>query len=101
MAGDGIQTHHDRVPKVKRVPVSVRSIIQDYLNMVDWRHIQTEGPQGGTEDWSTCPSFIQWVIPSQESGELVKSLIYEPPRQSLTEDLKEIKGILTEGTPIS
>ena len=59
MAGDGIQTHHARVPKVKRVPASARDIIQDYLNMVDWRHIQTECPQGGTEDWHTSPGFIQ------------------------------------------
>ena len=35
MAGDGIQTHHARVPRVKRVPTSARNIIQDYLNMVD------------------------------------------------------------------
>jgi hypothetical protein len=27
MAGDGIQTHHARVPKVKRVPASARSIM--------------------------------------------------------------------------
>jgi hypothetical protein len=54
MAGDGIQTHHALVPKVKRVPASARSIIQEYLNMVDWRHILTGGPQGGTEDWYTC-----------------------------------------------
>jgi hypothetical protein len=108
MAGDGIQTHLARVPKVKRVPASVRSIIQDYLNMVDWRHIQTECPRGGTEDWYISPSFIQWqeqqttkVIPSSEVGELVKSLIYEPPTQSLTEGLEEIKGLLKEGTPIS
>ena len=108
VTGDGTQTHHARVPKVKRVPASARSIIQDYLNMVDWRHIQTEGPQGGTEDWSTSPSFIQWqeqqttkVIPSPEVGKLVKSLIYEPPSQSLTEGLEEIKGLLKEGTPIS
>ena len=44
MAGDGIQTHHARVPKVKRVSASARNIIQDYLNMVDWSHIQTECP---------------------------------------------------------
>jgi hypothetical protein len=105
MTGDGIQTHHARVPKVRRVPASARSIIQDYLNMVDWRHIQTECPRGGTEDWYISPSFIQWqeqqttkVIPSSEVGELVKSLIYEPPNQSLTEGLKEIKGLLKEGT---
>jgi hypothetical protein len=59
MAGDGIQTHHARVPRVKRVPVSVRNIIQAYLNMVDWRHIQTGGPQGDIKDWSTSPNFIQ------------------------------------------
>ncbi len=105
MAGDGIQTHHAHVPKVKRVPASARSIIQDYLKMVDWRHIQTEDPQGGTKDWSTSPSFIQWqeqqttkVIPSPEAGELIKSLIYEPPSQTLTEGLEEIKGLLKEGT---
>ena len=108
MAGDGIQTHHARVPKVKRVPASARDIIQDYLNMVDWRHIQTECPQGGTEDWYTSPSFIQWQeqqttkdVPAPEVGELVRSLIYEPPGQSLTEGLEEIKGLLKEGTPIS
>ena len=31
----------------------------------------------------------------------MRSLIYEPPGQSLTEDLEEIKGLLKEGTPIS
>ena len=108
MTGDGIQTHHVRVPKVKRVPASARGIIQDYLNMVDWRHIQTECPQGGTEDWYTSPSFIQWQeqqttkdVPAPEVGESVRSLIYEPPDQSLTEGLEEIKGLLKEGTPIS
>jgi hypothetical protein len=60
MSGDGIQTHHARVPGVKRVPVSVRNIIQAYLNMVDWRHIQTGGPQGDIKDWSTSPNFVQW-----------------------------------------
>ena len=59
MAGDGIQTHHACVPKVKRVPASARRIIQDYLSMVDWRHIQTESSSGGAKDWSTSPSFIQ------------------------------------------
>ena len=82
--------------------------MQEYLNMVDWRHIHTGGPQGGTEDWYTSPGFTQWqerqttkVIPEPEVGELVKSLIYEPPGQSLTEGLEEIKGLLKEGTPIS
>ena len=108
MAGDGTQTHHARVPKVKRVPASARVIIQEYLNMVDWRHIHTGGPQGGTEDWYTSPGFTQWrerrtteVIPDPEVGEMVKSLIYEPSVQSLTEGLEEIKGLLKEGTPIS
>jgi hypothetical protein len=108
MAGDGIQTHHALVPKVKRVPTSARSIIQEYLNMVDWRHILTGGPQGDTEDWYTSPDFTQWRerqttegIPDPEVGELVKSLIYEPSDQSLTEGLEEIKGLLKEGTPIS
>ena len=32
---------------------------------------------------------------------MVKSLIYEPSDQSLTEGLEEIKGLLKEGTPIS
>jgi hypothetical protein len=108
MEGDGIQTHHVRVPKVRRVSTSARSIIQDYLNMVDWRHIQTECPQGVTEDWYTSPSFIQWqeqqttrVIPAPEVGELVRSLIYQPPVQSLTEGVEEIKELLKEGTPTS
>jgi hypothetical protein len=43
-----------------RVPISARNIIQAYLNMVDWRHIQTGGPQGDIKDWSTSPHFIQW-----------------------------------------
>jgi hypothetical protein len=59
MAGDGIQTHHVRVPRVKRVSISARNIIQAYLNMVDWRHIQTGGAQGDIKDWSTSPNFIQ------------------------------------------
>jgi hypothetical protein len=90
------------------MPASARSIIQEYLNMVDWRHILTGGPEGGTEDWYTSPGFTQWrerqttkVIPEPEVGEMVKSLIYEPPGQSLTEGLEEIKGLLKEGTPIS
>jgi hypothetical protein len=106
MAGDGIQTHHALVPKVKRVPASARSILQEYLNMVDWRHILAGGPQGGTEDWYTSPDFTQWRerqtpegIPDPEVGELVKSLIYEPSDQPLTEGLVEIKGRLKEGTP--
>jgi hypothetical protein len=97
MTGDGIQTHHARVPKVKGVPASARGIIQEYLNMVDWRHIQTECPQGGTEDWYISPGFIQWreqqttkTGPAPEVGELVRSLIYEPPGQSLTEGLEEL-----------
>ena len=108
MAGDGLQTHHARVPKVKRVPASARGILQEYLNMVDWRHIQTECSQGTTKNWRTSPDFTQWqqqqstkVTPAPEAGELVRSLIYEPPDQSLTEDLEEIKGLLKEGTPIS
>jgi ribonuclease HI len=108
MAGDGLQTHHARVPKVKRVPASARGILQEYLNMVDWRHIQTECSQGTTKNWRTSPGFTQWqqqqstkVTPAPEAGELVRSLIYEPPDQSLTEDLEEIKGLLKEGTPIS
>ncbi len=60
MAGDGIQTHHTRVPRVKRVPISATNIIQAYLNMVDWRHIQMGSPQGDIKDWSTSPNFIQW-----------------------------------------
>jgi hypothetical protein len=108
MAGDGIQTHHVLVPKVKRVPASARRIIQDDLSMVDWRHIQTESPSGGAKDCPTSPSFIQWqeqqttrVTPSSEVGELVKNLIYEPPSQILTEGIEEIKELLEEGTPVS
>ena len=108
MAGDGIQTHHARVPRVKRVPTSARNIIQDYLNMVDWRHIQMGGPQGDTKDWSTSPSFIQWqeqqttkAIPPPEAGELIRSLIYEPTSPILVEGLEEVKGLLKEGTPMS
>ncbi len=59
MAGDGIQTHHALVPKVKKIPASARSILQEYLNMVDWRHILTVGPQEGTEDWYTSQDFTQ------------------------------------------
>ncbi len=80
MAGDGIQTHHALVPKVKRMPASARSILQEYLNMVDWRHILTVGPQEGTEDWYTSQDFTQWRdrqtpegIPDPEAGELVKA----------------------------
>ncbi len=76
--------------------------------MVDWRHILTVGPQEDTEDWYTSPDLTQWRerqttegIPGPEAGELVKSLIYEPSDQSLTEGLEEIKGLLKEGTPIS
>ncbi len=47
VTGEGIQTHHDQGPSVKRVPVSERNIIQAYLNLVDWRHIQ-EGTLRGT-----------------------------------------------------
>ena len=108
MAGDGIQTHHARVPRVKRVPTSARNIIQDYLNMVDWRHIQMVGPQEDTKDWSTSPSFIKWqeqqttkTIPSPEVGTLIRSLIYEPTSPILVEGLEEVKGLLKEGTPMS
>ena len=108
MAGDGAQTHYARVPQVKGVPASARGVIQEYLDMVDWRHIHTGGPQGGTEDWFTSPGFTRWqerlttkVIPEPEVGELVKSLIYETHDQSLTEGLEEIEGLLKEGTPIS
>jgi hypothetical protein len=68
---------------VKRVSASARSIIQEYLNMVDWRSFLTGGPQGGTEDWYTSPGFTQWrerqtteVIPESEVGEMVKILNY-------------------------
>jgi hypothetical protein len=108
MAGDGIQTHHARVPRVKRVPISARNIIQAYLNMVDWRHIQTGGPQGDIKDWSTSPHFIQWqehqtakAPPSPEAGELIRNLIYEPPSPILMEGLEEVKGLLKERTPIT
>ncbi len=86
----------------------MRAIIQEYLNMVDWRHIHTGGLQGGTEDWYTSPGFTQWwerqtteAIPEPQVGEMVKSLIYEPSVQSLTEGLEEIKELLKKGTPIS
>ena len=86
---------------MKRVPTSVRNIIQDYLNIVDWRHIQMGGPQGDTKDWSTSPSFIQWqeqqttkAIPPPEAGELIRSLIYEPTSPILVEGLEEVKGLL-------
>ena len=79
MSVDGIQTHHARVPKVKGMPESARKIIQAYLDMVDWRHIQTGGHQGSTKDWSTSPSFAQWqgyqmtkVILSPEARDLVR-----------------------------
>ena len=108
MAGDGIQTHHARVPRVKGVPASARNIIQAYLDMVDWRHIQMGGPQGDTKDWSTSPSFIQWQgqqtakdIPPPEARELIRSLIYEPPSPILLEGLQEVKGLLEEGTAVS
>ena len=108
MAGDGIQTHHARVPRVKRVPTSARNIIQDYLNMVDWRHIQMGGPQEDTKDWSTSPSFIKWqeqqttkAIPPPEAGALIRRLIYEPTSPILVEGLEEVKGLLKEGTPMS
>ena len=108
MAGDGTQTHHVRVPRVKWVPVAARNIIQAYLNMVDWRHIQTGGLQGDTKDWSTSPNFIQWqehqtakAIPSPEARELIRSLIYEPPSPILLEGLEEVKRLLKEGTPVS
>ncbi len=108
MAGDGIQTHHVRVPRVKWVPVSARNIIQVYLNMVDWRHIQTGGLQGDTKDWSTSPNFIQWqehqstkAIPSPEARELIRRLMYEPPSPILLEGLEQVKGLLKEGTPVS
>jgi hypothetical protein len=75
---------------------------------VDWRHIQTGGPQGDTKDWSTSPNFIQWqehqtvkATPSPEAGESIRSLIYEPPSPILVEGLEEVKGVLKERTPIS
>ena len=103
-----IQTQHAQVPNVKRVPVTVRNTIQAYLNLVDWRHIQEGDPQGHAKDWSTSLEFIQWqeqqeakAIPSQEVGELIRDLIYEPSNPILLEELEEIKGLLKEGTPIS
>ena len=59
MTEDGVQTHHDLVPSVKRVPVSVRNTIQAYLNLVDWRHIQEGGPLGDVKDWATSLEFTQ------------------------------------------
>jgi hypothetical protein len=101
MAGDGTQTHHARVPRVKGMPESARKIIQSYLDM-------TGGPQGSTKDWSTSPRFAQWqghqttkVIPSLESRDLVKSLIYEPPGPMLVDGLEEVTGLLKEGTTVS
>ncbi len=57
MTGDGIQTHHVRVPRVKWVPVSARNIIQTYLNVVDWRHIQTGGPSGRHQELVYLPKL--------------------------------------------
>jgi hypothetical protein len=75
---------------------------------VDWRHIQEGGPQGDAKDWATSLEFIQWqeqqaakVIPSQEVGELIRRLIYEPSSPILLEGLEEVKGLLKEGTPVS
>ena len=48
------------VPHVKRVSVTVRNIIQAYLNLVDWKYIQEGDPQGDVKDWSTSSEFIQW-----------------------------------------
>jgi hypothetical protein len=86
---------------VQRVPVSARNTIQTYLNLVDWRHIQEGGPQGDAKDWDTSLEFIQWqeqqaakVIPSQEVGELIRGLIYEPSSPILLEGLEEVKGLL-------
>ncbi len=94
-------------PRVKKVPISVRNIMQAYLNMVDWRHIQTGGPQGDIKDWSTSPNFIQWqehqtakARPSPEAGELIRNLIYEPPSPILMEGLQEVKGFLKENPDI-
>jgi len=90
------------------MPESARKIIQSYLDIVDWRHIQTGDPQGVTKDWSTSPSFVQWqghqtvkVIPSPEARDLVKSLIHEPPIPILVEGLEEVTGLLKEGTAVS
>ena len=108
MSGDGVQTHHALVPSVKRVPVLVRNTIQAYLNLVDWRHIQEGDPQGDDKDWSTSPEFTQWqerqadkVIPSQEVGEFIRGLIYEPSSPILLEGLEEIKELLRDATPVS
>jgi hypothetical protein len=98
VTGDGVQTHHAQVPSVLRVAVSVRNTIQSYLNLVDWRHIQEGVPQGDVKDWSTSLEFTQWKeqqtakdIPSQEVGELIRGLIYEPSTPILMERLEEVK----------
>ena len=108
MAGDGVQMHHVLVPSVKRVPVSVRITIRAYLNLVDWRHIQEGGPLGDAKDWATTPEFSQCqelqaakVIPSQEVGELIKGLIYEPSSPILLDGLEEVKKLLKNETPVS
>jgi hypothetical protein len=65
---------------------------------VDWRHIQEGVPQGDVKDWSTSLEFTQWKeqqtvkdIPSQEVGELIRGLIYEPSIPILMERLEEVK----------